>query len=118
MGLEVYGSIKKEVGFMKELAGHVELEGGGEGIRDVDVSLMTDQIYDERVRDLRGDDGEMRLMRMSLARFLEETVPVEYRAKQWGALGRRRMSDGLASLRRQTAQITRSSCSVTHSRQK
>jgi hypothetical protein len=44
-------------------------------------------------KDLRGNEREVAVTRAALARFLEETAPNNYRARQWGSLRRTRMSD-------------------------
>lgn len=88
LGKEVFDAIKDDVKFMGELTKHMELEADTE-----EVVGAKDVLQGEAGKDLRGPEKESRLMRVSLARFLEETAPVNYRARQWGSLRRVRMSD-------------------------
>jgi hypothetical protein len=88
LGHQVFDAIKDDVDFMRELTKHMELKADNEGIDDGADVLERD--FD---KDLRGTEKESRLMRAALARFLEETAPDDYRARQWGSLRRVRMSD-------------------------
>ncbi|MHC4697245.1 MAG: COR domain-containing protein, partial [Planctomycetota bacterium] len=90
MPASVFEAIKNDVAFMNELAKHIELtvddaDGSAEGI--------TGRFDDDSPADMRKDHKEPRLMRAALSRFLEEVAPDNYRARQWGSLGRVRMSD-------------------------
>jgi internalin A len=88
LGHQVFDAIKDDVNFMRELTKHMELKADNEGIGDGADVLERD--FD---KDLRGTEKESRLMRAALSRFLEETAPNNYRARQWGSLRRVRMSD-------------------------
>ena len=88
LGHQVFDAIKDDVDFMRELTKHMELKTENEGVDDGADVLERD--FD---KDMRGTEKESRLMRAALARFLEETAPNNYRARQWGSLRRVRMSD-------------------------
>jgi len=89
-------AMKNEVEFMKKLAGHLELEGGAES----DISPESGELAEGmegkgKTRDLRQLSGEdeKRIVRMQLAKLLEEIAPKNYKARQWGPLKRIRMPD-------------------------
>jgi hypothetical protein len=93
---KLFDAMKNEVGFMKELAGHLELKGGAES----DISAEAGELVEEmkgggKIRDLRqfGGEDEKRIARMQLAELLEEIAPNYYKAMQWGSLSRVRMPD-------------------------
>jgi internalin A len=89
-------AMKNEVEFMKNLAKHLELEGGAES----DISAESGELAEGmegkgKIRDLRQLSGEdeKRIVRMQLAKLLEEIAPKNYEARQWGPLKRIRMPD-------------------------
>jgi Leucine-rich repeat (LRR) protein len=96
IGDELHDAVKNDVNFMKELAKHIELEGGAES----DISEMAGGFVRSvggsaralDFRDLSGED-QKRVARQQLARLLEEIAPDNYRARQWGPLKRRPMPD-------------------------
>ncbi len=93
VGDDVYGAVKNEVTFMKELTKHLEL-GVVEGSGKTSKLLKADDLWPgEQVRNLQGEDGETSLMRAALAHFLEGIAPTQYRAGQWGELKRVRLPD-------------------------
>ncbi len=82
--------------FMKELAGHLELEGGAE----MEISSEGGQTVKSiegrgKIRDLRQWSGadEKRIARMQLAKLFSEISPENYKAQQWGELRRIKMPD-------------------------
>jgi hypothetical protein len=93
---ELFEAMKNEVEFMKELAGHLELEGGAESDISLDASETVENIEQKgRIRDFRrskGDD-EKRIVRMQLAELFEQIAPKNYKARQWGELRRVKMPD-------------------------
>jgi hypothetical protein len=88
LGKEVFDAIKDHVKFMGELTKHMELK-----VETEEVVGANDVLHGQASRDSLSPETESRLMRVSLARFLEETAPTNYRARQWGSLRRVRMSD-------------------------
>jgi internalin A len=93
---EIFEAVEKHVDFMKELAGHLELEGGAES----DISAEAGQTVEkmkgkDRLRDLRqfGGEDEKRVVRMQLAELFSEIAPKNYKARQWGELRRIKMPD-------------------------
>jgi hypothetical protein len=82
---ELFEAMKNEVEFMKELAGHLELEGGAESDISLDASETVENIEQKgRIRDFRrssGDD-EKRIVRMQLAELFEQISPKNYKARQ------------------------------------
>ena len=96
VGDAAYEAVKHDVTFMKELAKHAGSQAGSSADGDILAHDATQGFADEPGRswkDLRGDAKEARLMRTSLARFLEEVARVNFQAGQWGSLRRVRMSD-------------------------
>ncbi len=96
VGAKLFEAMKNEVEFMKELAGHLELEGGTES----DISSDSGELVKEmkkggKIRDLRqfGGEDEKRIARMQLGELFSEIAPKNYKARQWGTLRRVRMSD-------------------------
>jgi hypothetical protein len=89
LGSEAAKELEDQVKFMEELTKHVELEAPKEG-KDVDSEEVTGG---DVGKDLRGNDREATVTRAALARFLEETAPNNYRARQWGSLRRIKMRD-------------------------
>jgi Leucine-rich repeat (LRR) protein len=89
LGNEVFDVIKDDVKFMDELTKHMELKEGDKE----DLSGAEKVVQGDVGKDLRGGDRESRLTRAALARLLEETAPINYRARQWGSLRRVKMSD-------------------------
>jgi internalin A len=87
LGHKVFDSIKDDVDFMRELTKHIDLKSDESKDSNADVF---EESFD---KDLRGAEKESRLTRAALARFLEETAPANYHARQWGSLSRVRMSD-------------------------
>jgi len=87
LGAEVVKSVEDEVKFMEELTKHMELQAPSE---EDDRNLFDEVTF---TKDLRVPDKETAIARASLARFLEETAPNNYRAKIWGSLRRIRMPD-------------------------
>jgi internalin A len=88
LGAQVFEAVKDDVKFMNELSKHLELQPvihEAAGAREV--------FQRDFEADLRAIDKESKLMRAALTRFLEETAPTNYRARQWGSLSRVRMSD-------------------------
>ena len=93
---KLFDAMKNEVAFMKELAGHLELEGGAESDISAEASDTVEKI-DQKVRihyfrQLSGED-EKRIVRMQLAELFEQIAPKNYKARQWGELRRVRMPD-------------------------
>jgi Leucine-rich repeat (LRR) protein len=88
LGAKAFDSIKDHVKFMSELTKHMEL------IAEDNETIGSGELFQGDIaKDLRGSERESRLMRVALARFLEETAPNNYQAGQWGSLRRTRMSD-------------------------
>jgi len=93
---KIFEAMKNEVDFMKELAGHLELEGGAGSDISGEAGKLAEGLKDrERIRDLRGLGGEdeKRMVRMQLAELFEEIASKNYKARQWGELRRVRMAD-------------------------
>jgi hypothetical protein len=93
---KLFESVKNEVAFMKELAGHIELEGGAESdITDEAADTVEYVAGKGKVRDFRQLSGEdeKRVARMQLAQLFKEIAPENYEARQWGGLRRVRMPD-------------------------
>ena len=84
----VFDVIKDDVKFMGELTKHIELETDSKN-----MSTAADILREASGKHLSGAETESRLMQVALSRFLEETAPTNYRARQWGSLRRVRMSD-------------------------
>ncbi len=93
LGSEVYGVVKNDVAFMKELTKQVELKAGPDSGDGKGLLRVDDSCGGEAIRDVRGKDGETSVMRAALVRFLEELAPDNYRAGRWGELKRTRLSD-------------------------
>lgn len=89
LGKETADLIESEVKLMDGLTKHLEVEVPEEAKADGSERLTDGG----GMRDLRGHDSEAALARASLAMFLEETAPANYRAGRWGSLKRVRMSD-------------------------
>ncbi len=89
LGAEVAKSVEAQVKLMDALTKQLELEAPEEESDDGSGELIRSGVG----KDLRGKNGETALMRASLARFLEETAPDNYRARKWGSLRRIKMSD-------------------------
>ena len=93
---ELFEAMKNEVEFMKELADHMELEGGAESDISLDVGVIVERIEGKgkfRVfQQLTGED-EKRIVRMQLAELFEQIAPKNYKARQWGELRRVKMPD-------------------------
>ncbi|MBC8468948.1 MAG: leucine-rich repeat domain-containing protein [Planctomycetes bacterium] len=93
---EVFEAVEKHAEFMKELAGHLELEGGAESDVSEEAGRTVEKMKGkDRLRDLRqlsGDD-EKRIARMQLAELFSEIAPKNYKGRQWGPLRRVRMPD-------------------------
>lgn len=89
LGAEVAKAVEDEVKFMEELTKHIELEVP-KGEKEADAKAFEDAMSG---KDLRGVDQDAAATRAALARFLEETAPNNYRARQWGSLRRVRMPD-------------------------
>ncbi len=93
---ELFEAMKNEVAFMKELAGHLKLEGGAESdISDEPGELVERLKAKGDLRDLRqgGGEDDKRIVRMQLDVLFEEIAPKNYRARQWGPLKRVHMPD-------------------------
>ena len=93
---KVFEAMQEETEFMKELADHLELDGGAESDISEEAGEFTEaEGRKGRLRDFRdlGGEDEKRIARMQLARLLEEIAPKEYKARQWGELRRVRMPD-------------------------
>ncbi|MCL4202324.1 MAG: leucine-rich repeat domain-containing protein [Pirellulaceae bacterium] len=93
LGDDVFGVIKNDVTFMKELTKQLELKAdpdSGDGKR---LLRPNGPRAVEHIKDVRGKDKETSLMRAALTRFLEELAPDNYRAGQWGELKRTRLPD-------------------------
>lgn len=92
----LFAVMKNEVAFMKELAGHLKLEGGAESdISDEPGELVERLKAKGDLRDLRqaGGEDDKRIVRMQLAELFKEIAPKNYRARQWGELRRVKMPD-------------------------
>jgi len=93
---EIFEAVEKHVEFMKELAGHLELEGGAEMEISAEGGRTVKDIEGRgKIRDLRQWSGEdeKRIVRMQLAELFSEIAPKNYKARQWGELRRVRMPD-------------------------
>jgi hypothetical protein len=93
---EVFETVENHVEFMKELAGHLELEGGTQSDISAEVGDMARGLKGKgKVRDLRqlSSDDQKRIVPMQLAELLVEIAPENYKAQQWGPLRRVRMPD-------------------------
>jgi Leucine-rich repeat (LRR) protein len=88
LGHQVFNAIKDDVDFMRELTKHMELKADNESMGS--EAALLEGSFD---KDLRGTKRKSRVVRVALARFLEETAPTNYRARQWGSLRRVRMTD-------------------------
>ncbi len=89
LGDAVFGAIKNDVTFMKELTKHVELETDGP---DEDADLL-ERLGARDKGDWGRDDTQTRLMRAALVKFLETLAPTQYAAGDWGGLRRVHMPD-------------------------
>ncbi len=93
---EIFDAIENHAEFMKELAGHLEIEGDAES----GISVESGRLVERRVgyginydfRQLSSED-EKRILRMQLAELLSEIAPKNYKARKWGELTRVRMQD-------------------------
>jgi len=93
---KLFETMKKEVEFMKELAGHLELEGEAASDINTESGELVEKLKGKgTLRDLRQLSGEdeKRIARMQLAQLLEQIAPKNYKARQWGLLRRVRMPD-------------------------
>ena len=93
---EVFKAVENHAEFMKELAGHLELEGGAETDISEEAGRTVEKVKGkDRLRDLRQLSGEdeKRIARMQLAELFSEIAPKNYKGRQWGPLRRVRMSD-------------------------
>jgi GTPase SAR1 family protein len=93
---EIFEAVEKHVDFMKELAGHLELEGGAEMEISAEAGKTVKGIERRgKIRDLRqwGGEDEKRIVRMQLAELFSEIAPKNYKARQWGELRRIKMPD-------------------------
>lgn len=93
---KIFEEVKNEAEFMKELAGHLELEGGAESdISEERYNAVFAHKGITRLRDLRMlEERDTKLIvRMQLAKLFEEIAPKNYKARQWGELRRVRMAD-------------------------
>jgi Leucine-rich repeat (LRR) protein/GTPase SAR1 family protein len=91
-----FKAMKNEVGFMKELAGHLELEGGADSdISEERYKAVFAHKGITRLRDLRmlEERDTKQIVRIQLAKLFEEIAPKNYKARQWGELRRVRMAD-------------------------
>ena len=98
MGVDanLFDEMKNEVGFMKELAGHLKLEGGAESDISAEGGELVQKLKGkETLRDLRqfGGEDEKRIVRMQLAELFSEIATRNYKSRKWGTLRRVRMSD-------------------------
>jgi len=98
MGVDanLFDEMKNDIGFMKELAGHLELEGGAESDISEEAGRTVEKMKGkDRLRDLRQLSGEdeKRIARMQLAELFSEIAPKNYKGRQWGPLRRVRMPD-------------------------
>jgi internalin A len=98
MGVDanLFDEMKSEVGFMKELAGHLKLEGGAESDISAEAGELVQKLKGKKtLRDLRqfGGEDEKRIVRMQLAELFSEIAPRNYKSRKWGTLRRVRMSD-------------------------
>jgi len=93
LGNDMYGVVKNDVTFMKELTKHLELNMDLDSIDNKTLLRPGDPSDGEHIKDVRGGNGETSLMRAALIRFLEELAPDNYRAGQWGELKRTRLPD-------------------------
>lgn len=89
IGVEAAKEIEGEVKFMQELAKLLKLEAS----KSSPDKEFKEHLSELGGRDLRQHDADTAMTRAALKRFLEETAPVQYEAKQWGSLRRTRMSD-------------------------
>jgi len=92
----IHEAMKNEVEFMKELAEHLELEGGAESDITSKAGEMVEDLKGKGTfRDLRkfSREDEKQFVRIQFAILLEEIAPSNYKARQWGPLGRVRMPD-------------------------
>ncbi|HBG28529.1 MAG: hypothetical protein A2Y10_11365 [Planctomycetes bacterium GWF2_41_51] len=94
VGTEVFQAVEKEAEFMKELADHLELEGGAESDISAEGCETVEALRGKTaVRDLRqfGENDEKRIARMKLAELFSEIAPDNYKSQQWGELRRVRI---------------------------
>ena len=89
---KIFEEIKNEVAFMKELAGHLELDGGAESDISDEAGKYVEGLVARLVDAGTGED-EKRIVRMQLAELFGEIAPKNYKARQWGELRRVRMPD-------------------------
>jgi len=89
---KIFAEIKNEVAFMKELAGHLEVEGGAESDLSMEAGEFVEGVRG-RVLDAGTGEDEKRIVRMQLAELFSEIAPKNYKARQWGELRRVRMAD-------------------------
>jgi hypothetical protein len=89
LGADAAKAIEHEVKFMEALSKHLELEAPQES-----KATDADEIIRGRIgHELRSNDPEATVTRAALERFLQETAPDNYRARQWGSLSRVRLRD-------------------------
>ncbi|MBW8016265.1 MAG: hypothetical protein FVQ82_08770 [Planctomycetes bacterium] len=88
IGAVGYEAVEYQLAMSKELAKNITLRGGAANEPDKLSMDVLGAASDGLVDSL----GE-RLLREQLALFLEEIASVNYRAKEWGTLQRRRMPD-------------------------
>ena len=96
VGDDLYKTIKNEVTFMKELAGHLELKGGAASDLSDDAGDFAKAVgHTPRHADLRdfGQEDQKRMARQQLAGLLREIAPKNYEARQWGPLRRIHLPD-------------------------
>ncbi|MEM8642951.1 MAG: COR domain-containing protein [Cyanobacteria bacterium P01_G01_bin.54] len=93
LGDEVYGTVKNDVIFMKELTKHLTLDADPYSTDNKTLLNADDWLEGDRVKDLRGDGQKTALMRTAMAQFLEAVAPKQYHARQWGGLKRIHLPD-------------------------
>lgn len=88
LGTNAAKDVENEIKFMNELTKHLELKIRADNVPGTDAVVARDE-----GKELRGTDTEAALTRAALSIFLEEAAPERYRARRWGSLRRKRMSD-------------------------
>jgi GTPase SAR1 family protein len=89
----LFEAMKNDVKFMKELAKHLELEGGAVSDISADGGQFVEHFKSGDDFRQGSADDQKRIARMQLAQLLKEIAPKEYDARLWGALRRVRMAD-------------------------
>jgi internalin A len=89
----VFDAVKDDVGFMKELARHLELKVSDSREKHDVIAGISNDASDAGVLDSTYGKERDRSMQLALTQFLEEVAPHNYRTRRWGSLRRVRLRD-------------------------